>query len=171
MEDQTDEMLMKELTMGNTLAFDKLYERYSDKIYGFMVFKLKNNVGTVEDIHQIVWEKVYKRAHTFKTTEKFSSWIFKITRNAIIDELRKSSRQDQLIKSLEEEESFLKNDKKTILIPIESLKPPYREALEMRYLRNMEIRDIAKILNIKETNTRKVISRGLKKLRVILGRS
>ena len=170
MEDQTDETLIKELAMGNSLAFERLYERYSDKIYGFTVFKLKNNPDTAEDIHQIVWEKVYKKAHTFKTDQKFSSWIFKITQNTIIDELRKFFRQDQLIRSLEKE-SILKNDKKNILIPIESLKSPYRDVLEMRYLKDMEIRDIAKTLKMKEANTRKIISRGLKKLKIILEKS
>ena len=171
MKDQTDEMLMKELAMGHTGAFDRLYKRYSDKTYGFAILKLQGQKDRAEDIHQIVWEKVYKKAHTFKVTKKFSSWLFKITRNAIIDGLRKSSRQDQLIQSLERE-SVLKNHKEeSLFIPLEALKSPYREVLEMRYLKDMEIGEIAEALNMKKANVRKVISRGLGKLKIILEKS
>ncbi len=171
MKDQTDEMLMKELALGHTFAFDKLYERYSDKTYGFAVLRLKNREDRAEDVHQVVWEKVYRKAHTFKNTKKFSSWLFGITRNAIIDELRKFSKQDQLIQSLERESVFKNYEEKSLFIPIEALKPPYRDVLEMRYLKNMETSEIAKALNIKEANVRKIISRGLKKLKTILERS
>ena len=171
MKDQSDEILMEKLAMGHTNAFDILYKRYSSRTYGFAISKLTNKKDRVEDIHQIVWEKVYKKAHTFKATERFSSWLFKITRNAVIDELRKSSRQDQLIRSLESEIVFKSFKDESVSIPIETLKFPYRDALEMRYLKDMEIDEIAKILNLKEANVRKIISRGLKKLRTILEKS
>ena len=171
MKDQSDEKLMEKLAMGQTEAFNVLYKRYSNRTYSFALSKLESRKDSAADVHQITWEKVYKKAHTFKMTEKFSSWLFKITRNAIIDELRKIFRQNQLIQSLEKESVFgnLKNECKSIDIPIETLKSPYRDALEMRYLKGMEINEIAKTLNIKETNARKVISRGLKKIKSYFG--
>ena len=156
---------MEQLAMGQVSAFDKLYERYSNRIYGFILSRLKSKT-TVDDIHQIVWEKVYRKAHTFKPGNSFSSWVFKITKNTIIDELRNSAKQNQLIEALEKE-NFLNNQKNLIHIPIEKLKPPYKEALEMRYIKDMEIGEIAKVLDMKEANTRKVISRGLKKLKIL----
>jgi hypothetical protein len=52
-QEQTDEELMLSYQQGDFKAFDKLYARYSCKVYGFLKKRVRN--APVDDIHQAVW--------------------------------------------------------------------------------------------------------------------
>ena len=164
----SDEELMSLLAQGETLSFDELYSRHSGKTYGFILQKTKNEMKA-SDLHQITWEKVYTKCHTFDPNYKFTSWVFQISYNAIIDDQRNELRKYKLIDRLKEtnkiENQIVDFDLNLNDLKIDQLKSPYKEALTMRYSEGLDISTIAEKINVKEANARKILSRGLKMLK------
>ena len=86
----TDEELAKEYMSGNDYAFDKLLERYKEKVFKY-IFSMTKEKSTAEDIFQDVFVRIIVGLREGKYTSKgfFSYWVSTITRNILIDHFRK----------------------------------------------------------------------------------
>lgn len=164
----SDEKLMLNVIDADILSYNELYRRHSGKTYGFLLQKTKNETKA-SDLHQIIWEKVYTKCKTFNPDYKFTSWVFQICYNAIVDDQRKELRDFKLIDQLKKVQEIEKQMTGVGFNPeelnINHLKSPYKEAIFMRYNDGLDISSIAKKMNIKEPNARKILSRGLKMLK------
>lgn len=98
----SDEELLSLYCEGNKLAFEILYNKHKDSLYRFILRKNNNQTALSEEIFQEVWINVIKNRQQFKYHSKFSSWLYQISRNKIIDTARHaSSRKDSLHDSSE----------------------------------------------------------------------
>ncbi len=87
--DKTDDELILEYRTGSEEAFKILIERYTTPLYGF-AYRMTNKSDLSEDIVAETCVKVWKTISRYKTgNNTFKSWIFTITRNTTIDNLRK----------------------------------------------------------------------------------
>ena len=86
----TDEELAMEYMSGNDYAFDKLLERYKEKVFKY-IFSMTREKSTAEDIFQDVFVRIIVGLREGKYTSKgfFSYWVSTITRNILIDHFRK----------------------------------------------------------------------------------
>ena len=86
----TDEELAMEYMSGNDYAFDKLLERYKEKVFKY-IFSMTKEKSTAEDIFQDVFLRIIVGLREGKYTSKgfFSYWVSTITRNILIDHFRK----------------------------------------------------------------------------------
>ena len=86
----TDEELAMEYMSGNDYAFDKLLERYKEKVFKY-IFSMTKEKSTAEDIFQDVFVRIIVGLREGKYTSKgfFSYWASTITRNILIDHSRK----------------------------------------------------------------------------------
>ena len=86
----TDEELAMEYMSGNDYAFDKLLERYKEKVFKH-IFSMTKEKSTAEDIFQDVFVRIIVGLREGKYTSKgfFSYWVSTITRNILIDHFRK----------------------------------------------------------------------------------
>ena len=86
----TDEELDMEYMSGNDYAFDKLLERYKEKVFKY-IFSMTKEKSTAEDIFQDVFVRIIVGLREGKYTSKgfFSYWVSTITRNILIDHFRK----------------------------------------------------------------------------------
>ena len=83
----SDAGLVLQLKNNNIEAFDSLYHRYSEKLYNFAYSFLKNH----EDCKEIIQEtfiRLWEKKHQIDTAKSFKSYLFKISYNLIIDQLR-----------------------------------------------------------------------------------
>ena len=88
--EKTDDDLIQEYKDGNEEAFRTLIERYVNPLYGFAFRMSGKKKELAEDIVQETWIKVWKKISDYKIgSNTFKSWIFTITRNTTIDQLRK----------------------------------------------------------------------------------
>ena len=102
-EDSEDIRLMQLVSAGETGAFEKLVERHQRLVVGTVARMLGNN-SDVEDIAQQVFLRVWKSARRYVPRAKFTTWLLKITRNLVFNELRRRSRHAQLPLRVESEE-------------------------------------------------------------------
>src|SRR5438128_5948261 len=79
------------VSQGDTSAFEKLIERHQALVAGTVARMLSSN-SDVEDIAQQVFIRVWKSARRYVPRAKFTTWLLKITRNLVFNELRRTKR-------------------------------------------------------------------------------
>lgn len=149
---------------GDQKAYAKLMNRYKDSIF-FMLLKMVNNSDDAEDLTIEAFGKAFKNIEKYSPKFAFSTWLFKIASNNCIDFLRKKkgitvslNKTDEngkeyepsvADKSLTPEETFIKNQKAQILRAIvKTLKPRYRNLIELRYFKEYSYLEIADELQL-----------------------
>jgi RNA polymerase sigma-70 factor (ECF subfamily) len=111
LEDAEDIRLMELVSAGDEAAFERLVERHQRLVVGTVGRMLGTN-SDAEDIAQQVFVRVWKNAKRYVPRAKFTTWLLKITRNLVFNELRRRSRHPQvpLQSESEEEERPLKDE-------------------------------------------------------------
>src|SRR5258706_10089234 len=90
-DDAEDVRLMQSVATADTNAFERLIERHQALVAGTVARMLGSN-SDVEDIAQQVFIRVWKSARRYVPRAKFTTWLLKITRNLVFNELRRAKR-------------------------------------------------------------------------------
>jgi RNA polymerase sigma-70 factor, ECF subfamily len=90
-EDAEDIRLMGLISAGDDRAFENLVERHQRLVIGTVGRMLGTN-SDAEDIAQQVFVRVWKNAKRYEPRAKFTTWLLKITRNLVFNELRRRAR-------------------------------------------------------------------------------
>ncbi|MBK1792343.1 RNA polymerase sigma factor [Persicirhabdus sediminis] len=85
----SDNELVSKAQAGDTAAFDQLVTRHRGKVYA-MVMNMIHNDADAWDLAQEIFLKAWRALPKFENRAKFSTWIFRITHNAVYDYKRKS---------------------------------------------------------------------------------
>src|SRR5438876_11046244 len=94
-DDAEDVRLMRLVSGGDATAFEQLVERHQALVAGTVARMLGSN-SDVEDIAQQVFIRVWKSAGRYVARAKFTTWLLKITRNLVFNELRRTKRRAQV---------------------------------------------------------------------------
>jgi RNA polymerase sigma-70 factor (ECF subfamily) len=87
----TDAELIALAKEGDHLAFAALLRRHDDKLRG-LAYKLLVDRDRMDDALQEAYVKAYRALPKFREGSELSSWLYRITYNACIDELRRAKR-------------------------------------------------------------------------------
>lgn len=88
------DVLVKHFQKKDALAFERLYEMYSENICGVIQAIVKNS-ELAQEICQDVFVKAWNNAESYNASKgRFFTWILNIARNAAIDEIRSKSYKD-----------------------------------------------------------------------------
>src|SRR5438874_9009898 len=90
-EGDPDAALMLRVKEGDTDAFVELVDKYKQPVMN-LVYRTLRDATEAEDLAQNVFVQVYKSAERYKSTAKFSTWLFTIARNLCLNEIRRRSR-------------------------------------------------------------------------------
>src|SRR5205823_5863957 len=90
-EDADDVRLMQLIGRGDTIALEQLIGKHQALVAGTVARMLGSN-SDVEDIAQQVFIRVWKSARRYVPRAKFTTWLLKITRNLVFNELRRAKR-------------------------------------------------------------------------------
>ena len=86
-----DLSLMARIKAGDLAALETLIEAHQCRVIG-TIAKMLGDEMDAEDIAQQVFIRVWKSAPRYEPTAKFTTWLFKITRNLIFNEVRRRKR-------------------------------------------------------------------------------
>lgn len=100
--DREDVRLMERISAGDTAAFEELVGRHQALVAGTVGRMLGNN-SEIEDVAQQVFVRVWKSAKRYVPRAKFTTWLLKITRNLVFNELRRRKRHPAMPLQLEAE--------------------------------------------------------------------
>jgi RNA polymerase sigma-70 factor (family 1) len=88
--DIKDRELVSSLRQGDAEAFNKLFQKYSNRIYGFSLRYLKSEPDA-EELVQNVFIKIWENRKTLKKDASFKSYLFTIAYNDILKFFRSKS--------------------------------------------------------------------------------
>jgi RNA polymerase sigma-70 factor, ECF subfamily len=92
-----DEYLMQQAATGNEQAFDELYQRYSQKLFGFFYKMLWGNKQLAEDSVQEVFLKLVRYKDNYDASKNFSTWLYTIAYNICKNEYRKYEMKKKMV--------------------------------------------------------------------------
>jgi len=184
-EDAEDVRLMQLVSGGDTGAFEELIEKHQSLVAGTVARMLGSN-SDVEDIAQQVFIRVWKNARRYVPRAKFTTWLLKITRNLVFNELRRSKRHALVpLQTDPGGEEFPLKDKKNpppdaslletelqqaIEDAIMQLPESQRMALILRRYEQFSYEEIAEVLDLSVPAVKSVLFRARTELRSRLSR-
>lgn len=180
-----DYELLKELNTNPNRAMESIIEQYTGLVYSIINSKI-SSVGTAEDVKECVSDvfmEFYRKARQidtavssikglliviakYKGIDLFRSLAGTAGRNINMDETYEQLADTKLNP---EQEVILKEQRKFLLQAIGSLGEPDREIFIRKYFLGQRTKEIAEALYLRDNTVDKKISRGLKKLRILLG--
>lgn len=161
-------------------AFAELYEYFFPRVYNFICARLKN-VADADDVTSITFIKMTENLDRYEPAKaSFSTWLFRIALNAIIDHTRRNNRNQETAwedcfdpaasEHNEPEVAMLSAEiDRELLTAIDKLNERERRIIELKFWGDAVTRDIAELLNMTEGNVRVTLHRALGKLKNILG--
>jgi RNA polymerase sigma factor (sigma-70 family) len=87
--DETDEHLMLRFGRGDAAAFEALYRRHESKVFRYL-FRCVRDHASANDLMQDVWFAVARSAQRYEPSAKFTTWLFTLAHNRMIDSIRKT---------------------------------------------------------------------------------
>ncbi|OJV18076.1 MAG: hypothetical protein BGO21_14795 [Dyadobacter sp. 50-39] len=101
--DETD--LLKELALGDSKAFDEVYQHYHGEISRY-IFKFVKSAEHTEDLCQEIFLKVWEKRETLPNLQSFRAYLFTVSKNRVLDFLRhaateRSAREEIIRASLQ----------------------------------------------------------------------
>ena len=83
-----DSQLMLAYAKGDSSAFETLYRKHKDALYRFFLRQCGNQ-AVAEELYQDVWLRVIKARDSYEQKAKFTTWLYRIAHNILIDQFRK----------------------------------------------------------------------------------
>jgi RNA polymerase sigma-70 factor (ECF subfamily) len=120
-EDDTEDVrLMGLVARGDTAALETLIERHQALVVGTVARMLGSN-SDVEDLAQQVFLRVWRSAGRYVPRARFTTWLLKITRNLVFNEMRRTKRQAYIPMQTEAQGEDLPIKDESVQSPAESL--------------------------------------------------
>ncbi len=168
--------LLEDAQGGRIDAFDRLFNRLSDRLYRFFFLRLQDQTEARDLLHDLfleLWRSLPR--YRARADIPFTAWIYKIARRMLADFWRTKQRRkiislDALIAAGREPQAIgspgdSRLEVREILDLITKLPLKEHEIVTLRYLEGMSHTEIASILNLKPAHVRQLAHRALKKLR------
>ena len=151
--------LVQRARQGDQEAFARLYEAHFDKIFRYVVLKIRNQ-AEAEDMTQQVFVKAYESIGAYQSQGvPFTAWLFRIAHNQMVDYVRKQSRKPTV--PLDEslpiaDETDLEHDVETkiemekVVLATKQLTKAQREVISLRFAGGLSITEAAKTVKKSE---------------------
>ena len=186
--DPPDETLMLRYQQGDRAAFAQLVRRHQGALYNFALRQVRVP-QVAEDVVQESFVRVVQNAADFKHEARFTTWVYTITRNLCIDQLRKRAlrKHPSLDESRSEEgdgptlgeqtadprasverEATDSELKERIAVAVDKLPDEQREVFLMREIANLPIKEIAEITGVPENTVKSRMRYALERLQEAL---
>jgi len=152
----------------NEEVLQRLIEIDKHRLYRIAYIYVKNEDDALEIVQETVY-KAFVNIKKLKQPEFFNTWITKIIVNASLDYIKKRNR----LIYIEEDRDLDKNATEDIEYidlykAVDSLEGLYKTVIILKYFEDLKIKDIAKVLEITESNVKNYIHKALNLLRVEL---
>ena len=175
--------LIQRAVSGDRQSFGMLYERYLEQIYRFIYFRVSHQ-QEAEDLTEEVFMRVWQSLPRMKKDaeiQNFRSWVYRITRNLVIDYYRKRGAQSRGADTGIDKDALLQEDlplpeeavqsgeeSQQLLAAVNRLDALQREVLLHRFVNGYSHAQTASLMGLRENNIRVLQYRALKKVKAWL---
>ena len=169
-----DEDLVRAAQGGDAAAFGQLYERYFEKIYGYLAFKAGASADA-EDLAGQVFLRALEAISSYRWTgTPFQAWLFRIAHNLLVDSLRRHARRpseplDDTFPDgarIADPEGWLveKVTRESLLLAIEHLTDLQRHVITLKFGAGLSNAEVAHVLGRTEGAVKALQHSGLRSL-------
>ncbi len=148
---QTDAELVRGCQDGQKEMFDELVKRYHKPVYSYFYSRINDSHATMDLVQEVFWS-AYSSLGSCTKPDGFSSWLFTIAKNRLLEWLRKRNHPSALRTGLETRE-IAADVKPTIdeklaglHQAIQTLPEEYQAVISMRFHSKMTCQEIASAL-------------------------
>ena len=183
--DPGDEDLMLSYAAGDAAAFEALYARHKGGVYRYLV-RHCGNAGTADELFQDVWMNVIRVRASYTPTAKFTTWLYRIAHNRLIDHWRATGRVELVSAGVDDDDDPLdaipgpRNDEPDVRAgareigarikqALAALPAAQREAFLLHQEGGLELSEIAELTGTGIETVKSRIRYAQAKLRVELG--
>ncbi len=179
MDKNEDQYYIEAVRKGNIQAFSFLVEKYQKLIYT-LALKLLKRPEDAEEMAQDTFIKAFQKLDMYEGKSKFSTWLYSITYNACISELRKrriefKSLEDQRITEQDEmkmhdyyRETKKEDQEKYLNLALGKLPEDDQILVTLYYYENQSMDEISEITGLTVSNIKVKIHRARKKMYSLL---
>lgn len=153
--------------------FERLYERYCDKVYRKCLSFTKDPVKA-EDLTHDIFLKLIVKLGGFKEQSKFSTWLYSITYNYCTDHVRSSTRRNEVymdegwerVEAVDDDMAEIAEmEAQRLNYALEQMPPDERTLLLMKYQDDVSIRELADVNGLTESAVKMRLKRSRDRLR------
>ena len=177
MDDESLDRLVADAKRGDTEAFGHIFDAYAGPIHRFIASRV-SRPSDAEDLTQLVFVKALEALPRYEPRGvPFGGWLFRLARNAIIDQIR--TRREHLslvvVTSRESEEASpeaiasLRDDLDRVAVALQELTDDQREVIELRFFAGLSVAEAAEAMGRQEGTIRGLQFRAVGALRRSLG--
>ncbi|MBI5916672.1 MAG: sigma-70 family RNA polymerase sigma factor [Bacteroidetes bacterium] len=174
--EQDIDLIRKYLATKDARHFTVLYRRYSGKVYGKCISLLQEE-HLARDAAQDIFLKIFLNLGQFGEQAKFSTWVYSITYNYCIDIIRKkkktrdlfSDETERLPDTMEEvhDEALLTMQADRLRVVLDEIPVGDKAILLMKYQDDLQIKEIANMLDKTESAIKMKIKRAKHKAQLV----
>ena len=170
-------VLVMRCQTGDERAFDALLSEFGHRTLAY----IRGFAGDdADDVQQELWLHVFQRISTLADPGAFRTWLFRATRNRVIDWLRRAKRERELLDDaplrVESTDVATSNpmtdagfiDPEELDAALGKIPPPQREVLLLRYRDDLSYADIALVVGCPLGTVRTRLHHGRKRLQELL---
>ena len=179
-QEQTISVLVQAAKQEDQHAFRQLLDLHWNELYGFMI-KRTENENDAEDLCLQAFSKAFDKIETFNNEFTFSTWLTSIAKNLHIDMIRKEKTRlhqsndveevgrDVIDQTLGPEDQLIRSQNlNKLLQQVKSLKPIYRDVIQLRFFQELSHKEIAIQLGLSLSNVKVRLLRAKKLLSEII---
>ena len=159
-----------DLALADQRAFDAWYDSMLPSVYGYLLHRCGRNAQTAEELTQETFVEAVRSRHTFRGDDT-RSWLIGIARHRLLDHLRREGRRERTFLRVfaRERPSVVwigSDDQDADLVDaLRRVPAAQRAALILRYVDDLPVREVARLLGRKEGAVESLLSRGRDRLR------
>jgi RNA polymerase sigma-70 factor (ECF subfamily) len=99
---QPDLGVLRKAQRGDERAFSLILRAYETPVYNYVLRLVGGDRALAEDLTQEVFLRVFQGLPKFSLRSKFTTWLFQVTKNRVLDELRASERRPRALVALDD---------------------------------------------------------------------
>lgn len=169
----TDEMIMEAVKNGDLQQASVLFERYHKRIYNFLARMTMSKV-LAEDLTQNVFLRMIKYRNSYRTGNKFHSWIYQIARNVFSDHYQMHKNRftgfvdvEKVGDSIADQSESIEQDERERILhrSLALLNEEQRELLVLTRFQHLKYEEVAVIMDTTVANIKVKVHRAIQKLR------
>lgn len=180
MQTLNDENLLSNYLDGDLEAFSTLYNKHKGGLFRYFLRQVSDK-QSAEDLFQDCWGKVINNAHAFSPQAKFSTWLYTIARNQLIDQHRHLKVVDKVVSSEQDpnealiqeplsdhdDESKIDQQRKQLLLKICLQHLPHNllDVFVLKEETNLTVKQIAEVVDASHEATKSRLRYACTKLR------
>ncbi len=162
---------------GEREAFESLFAANQKRVYSVALNFFGGNEASAKDVTQQVFLKIYTNLDTFRGDAEFTTWLYRITVNACLDEQRRSRRfvfltdffGELRVKKTPDETVQRREISDEVQKAVATLKTKFRLPILLKYVEGLSYEEISKILDCSMGTVASRLNRGHKMLADKLG--